>query len=132
MFARRRVVLAPPLIPRHAPSFRPLSSSSSRLGPASPELLALKELVKDEDHALAREWLDDFVPEDVPKTSYEVSYARSSGPGGQHVNKTNSKAVVRFDLHRAKAVWLPPFVVPALQQSVSGKSGERQNVGSVS
>jgi peptidyl-tRNA hydrolase ICT1 len=104
-------------LPRLPRNLRHLSTSPRRLGPAPPELLALKELVDDEHHILARDWLDTFVPEDVPKTSYEVSYARSSGPGGQHVNKTNSKAVVRFDVFRARGVWLPPFLVPALQQS---------------
>ncbi|CAK9783917.1 hypothetical protein CC85DRAFT_322259 [Cutaneotrichosporon oleaginosum] len=102
---------------RHLRHIRHIFSSTPSLGPAPPKLLALKELVEDEHHALARDWLDGFVPEDVPKTSYEVSYARSSGPGGQHVNKTNSKAVVRFDVFRARGAWLPPFLVPALQQS---------------
>lgn len=119
MLGRARAALFP--TQRHAlPLSRcRLSTSAFRLSPASSKLLALNELIDDEHHALARQWLDDFVPEDVPKESYQVSYARSSGPGGQHVNKTNSKAVVRFDLHRAKGVWLPPFVVPALQKSVS-------------
>ncbi|BEI81624.1 hypothetical protein CcaverHIS002_0207840 [Cutaneotrichosporon cavernicola] len=110
------LALARVTVPR-LPHLRHLSTSPYTLAPASDELLALKELVNDGDHALARDWLDDFVPEDVPKTSYEVSYARSSGPGGQHVNKTNSKAVVRFDVFRARGTWLPPFLVPALQQS---------------
>ncbi|XP_010073078.1 PREDICTED: peptidyl-tRNA hydrolase ICT1, mitochondrial, partial [Pterocles gutturalis] len=34
-----------------------------------------------------------------------VSYSRSSGPGGQNVNKVNSKAEVRF--HLASADWIP-------------------------
>ncbi|NXD85762.1 ICT1 hydrolase, partial [Halcyon senegalensis] len=34
-----------------------------------------------------------------------VSYCRSSGPGGQHVNKVNTKAEVRF--HLASADWIP-------------------------
>jgi peptidyl-tRNA hydrolase ICT1 len=75
-------------------------------------------LDKDEDHIAAREWLDEFTVDDVPKTSYVASYARSSGAGGQHVNKTNSKAVVHMDIHKAKGDWLPRFVVPALLQSV--------------
>lgn len=28
----------------------------------------------------------------------EISYSRSSGPGGQHVNKVNTKASLRFDV----------------------------------
>ncbi|NWH67768.1 ICT1 hydrolase, partial [Geococcyx californianus] len=34
-----------------------------------------------------------------------VSYSRSSGPGGQNVNKVNTKAEVRF--HLATADWIP-------------------------
>ncbi|NXD26415.1 ICT1 hydrolase, partial [Spelaeornis formosus] len=37
-----------------------------------------------------------------------VSYSRSSGPGGQNVNKVNSKAEVRF--HLASADWIPEAV----------------------
>jgi ribosome-associated protein len=32
------------------------------------------------------------------------SYARSSGPGGQNVNKVESKAVLRWDVARSKAI----------------------------
>uniref|UniRef100_A0A672I1U7 Large ribosomal subunit protein mL62 n=1 Tax=Salarias fasciatus TaxID=181472 RepID=A0A672I1U7_SALFA len=37
-----------------------------------------------------------------------VSYSRSGGPGGQHVNKVNTKAEVRF--HVRTADWLPEDV----------------------
>ncbi|XP_029032160.1 peptidyl-tRNA hydrolase ICT1, mitochondrial [Osmia bicornis bicornis] len=54
----------------------------------------------------------DFVPENpdakfngyIPLKEIEIKYSRSSGPGGQHVNKTNSKVDVRFHLESAK--WL--------------------------
>lgn len=32
----------------------------------------------------------------VPYAEFDWSYARSSGAGGQHVNRTNSKAVLRW------------------------------------
>ncbi len=32
----------------------------------------------------------------VPMSEFEFSYARSSGPGGQNVNKVNSKATLRW------------------------------------
>jgi ribosome-associated protein len=35
----------------------------------------------------------------IPPSEFELSYVRSSGPGGQNVNKVNSKAVLRWDLH---------------------------------
>lgn len=34
----------------------------------------------------------------IPAAELALSAARSGGPGGQHVNKTSSKIVVRFDL----------------------------------
>ena len=42
----------------------------------------------------------------IPDDQLQWSYARSSGPGGQNVNKVNSKATLR---------WLPPvdFIPPA-------------------
>lgn len=99
---------------------RCFTSTAARLGKASKvskELASLRSLSTDDDHRHARTWIDSFTLEDVPKEELDVSYARSSGPGGQHVNKTNSKAVVRIDIHKAK--WLPPFVLPALQKTVS-------------
>ena len=35
----------------------------------------------------ARKWLADLTPDSVPKDGCDISYARSSGPGGQNVNK---------------------------------------------
>lgn len=99
---------------------RGFTSTAVRLGKASKvskELASLRTLSTDDDHKSARTWVDGFTLEDVPKEELDISYARSSGPGGQHVNKTNSKAVVRIDVHKAK--WLPPFVLPALQKTVS-------------
>jgi ribosome-associated protein len=34
----------------------------------------------------------------IPPEALEWQFARSSGPGGQHVNRTSSKAVLRFDV----------------------------------
>ncbi len=34
----------------------------------------------------------------IPLAELEFSYARSSGPGGQNVNKVNSKALLRWNL----------------------------------
>lgn len=33
----------------------------------------------------------------IPAAALEWQFARSSGPGGQHVNRTSSKAMLRFD-----------------------------------
>ena len=41
----------------------------------------------DEDHKEARTWLARFNAHTIPKNICEVSFSRSSGPGGQNVNK---------------------------------------------
>ena len=44
----------------------------------------------------------------IPVDRLDIRYSRSSGPGGQHVNKTNSKVEIRFNV--AKADWLPDWI----------------------
>ncbi|XP_037709730.1 peptidyl-tRNA hydrolase ICT1, mitochondrial-like [Drosophila subpulchrella] len=41
----------------------------------------------------------------IPMDRLEVTYSRSSGPGGQHVNTVNTKVDVRFKV--AQADWIP-------------------------
>lgn len=108
--------MKPRLLLRLAPisSRRWLHSTTARWGKAPPELLRLSALGSDAEHKLAREWLDGFRPGDIPPTAIEKSFARSSGPGGQHVNKTMSKAIVRC---RLSADWAPPFLLEHLRRS---------------
>ncbi len=40
----------------------------------------------------------------IPLAEFEMSYARSSGPGGQNVNKVNSKATLRWSLARTASL----------------------------
>lgn len=40
-------------------------------------------------------------PVRIPAEAIEWQFARSSGPGGQHVNRTSSKAMLRFDVARS-------------------------------
>jgi hypothetical protein len=35
----------------------------------------------------SKRWLEEFTADKIPRREFEVSYARSSGPGGQNVNK---------------------------------------------
>jgi len=44
-----------------------------------------------------------LLPE-VPESEIEIDYARSSGPGGQNVNKLNTKAVISWNV-RASSVF---------------------------
>ena len=38
------------------------------------------------------------------KTEIQFSFARSSGPGGQHVNKTNTKVILHWDFVKSDAL----------------------------
>ncbi|WWD09736.1 hypothetical protein V865_007864 [Kwoniella europaea PYCC6329] len=96
---------------------RTVASSSVSFAKASPHLLVLPTLPKETDHAAAREWVDNFKLDDIPKDAYIISRSRSSGPGGQHVNKTESKVTLRCDLSKAKGSWLPGFVFQPLMRS---------------
>ena len=41
----------------------------------------------------------------IPEAYLEVNHSRSSGPGGQNVNKVNTKVELRFNIEEAS--WLP-------------------------
>lgn len=43
----------------------------------------------EEEHRDARKWLAKFNVNSIPKNICEVTFSRSSGPGGQNVNKYN-------------------------------------------
>lgn len=45
----------------------------------------------------------------IPHEEFEFTFARSSGPGGQNVNKVNSKATLRWSPR--KNISLPPEVI---------------------
>ncbi|KAL5121053.1 hypothetical protein ACEQ8H_000902 [Pleosporales sp. CAS-2024a] len=63
-------------------------SSSARAGTAG-----------DDDVRTARAWLAGLHAETIPlKSIGELSFSRSSGPGGQNVNKVNSKATLKVPL----------------------------------
>ena len=50
----------------------------------------------------------------IPLDKVSFAYARSAGPGGQNVNKLNTKAEIRFNV--SEADWLPAEVRARLQQ----------------
>ncbi|XP_036613958.1 peptidyl-tRNA hydrolase ICT1, mitochondrial [Trichosurus vulpecula] len=62
---------------------------------------------------------------DIPIDRLQISYSKSSGPGGQNVNKVNTKAEVRF--HLATADWIAEPVqqkIAVLFKNKISKSGE--------
>lgn len=40
----------------------------------------------------------------IPDTEFQFAFARSGGPGGQNVNKVNSKAILNWDLTRTPSL----------------------------
>ncbi len=46
----------------------------------------------------------------LPADCFHVSFARGGGPGGQHVNKTETKVILRLDLAAAEGVLGPTDV----------------------
>jgi peptidyl-tRNA hydrolase ICT1 len=55
----------------------------------------------------------------IPLDKLDFAFARSSGPGGQNVNKLNTKAEVRFNVYAAD--WLPHEVRMRLAEQQSNK-----------
>ncbi|KAF2433749.1 hypothetical protein EJ08DRAFT_583287 [Tothia fuscella] len=66
-----------------------------------------------EDIAACRQWLSKFNLETIPKRLCELSFSRSSGPGGQNVNKVSTKATLRLPL-----IHLTPLIPPLLHSPI--------------
>ncbi|KAK0384404.1 hypothetical protein NLU13_8491 [Sarocladium strictum] len=64
--------------------------------------------------AEARSWYQKFDTSLLPKGT--TTFARSSGPGGQHVNKTETKAITMYPCKDLLAL-LPKHLHPAVRQS---------------
>ena len=55
----------------------------------------------------------------IPLDEFEFTYARSSGPGGQNVNKVNSKALLRWP------ILVSPSLPAAVRERFVAKYGSR-------
>ncbi|UNI17649.1 Aminoacyl-tRNA hydrolase [Purpureocillium takamizusanense] len=64
--------------------------------------------------AEARSWYRSFDASQLPKGN--TTYARSSGPGGQHVNKTESKAISVYPVRELLSV-MPSFLHGSVRAS---------------
>ncbi|KAJ4291161.1 hypothetical protein N0V90_010359 [Kalmusia sp. IMI 367209] len=53
-----------------------------------------------EELQAARKWFAQLNAETIPKSIGKLSFSRSSGPGGQNVNKVNSKATLQVPLDK--------------------------------
>jgi len=55
----------------------------------------------------------------IPDSELRLSFARSSGPGGQNVNKVSSKAILHFDVMNSPS--LPPDVRDRFKTAYSSR-----------
>lgn len=67
-----------------------------------------------QEHREVRQWLETFTPQSIPVGEFDVRYSRSRGPGGQNVNKLNTKVDVRWVV--AGSDWLPSYVKRKLRE----------------
>lgn len=56
---------------------------------------------------------------DIPQDKLDIQFVRSSGAGGQNVNKVNTKVEIRLDV--MGATWIPQEVRERLQQQQSNR-----------
>lgn len=55
----------------------------------------------------------------IPREEFQIDFARSSGPGGQNVNKVSSKAILRWKPSTSPS--LPPAVRDRLLRALASK-----------
>ncbi|EAW09546.1 peptidyl-tRNA hydrolase domain protein [Aspergillus clavatus NRRL 1] len=74
------------------------------------------ENVTEEELTAARAWLAGFSSKTIPRDICEISFSRSGGPGGQNVNKVNSKATLKVPLQSLLPL-VPRILHPRLRLS---------------
>ncbi|CAO3596607.1 unnamed protein product [Absidia cylindrospora] len=96
------------------PSIRHFSCRFTRLYSSIPKPFTYDE---------AERWIARFTKDDIPKQDISVAFSRSSGPGGQNVNKVSTKVNMRLQLDQAQ--WIPDYAREKLRDSPRlNKTGE--------
>lgn len=81
--------------------------------------IRFKSSFSQEEVEAARRWLD-VAETKIPRRIFDITYSRSSGPGGQKVNKTSSKATVALEpwkwLNPQFCYWIPKPIFEQLNE----------------
>lgn len=81
--------------------------------------IRFKSSFSQEEVEAARKWLD-VAETKIPRRIFDITYSRSSGPGGQKVNKTSSKATVALEpwkwLNPQFCYWIPKPILEQLNE----------------
>lgn len=81
--------------------FKSTTTSDKTRTPQSQSQLQINEIDIDDPKLRSSidQWIKNFKNEDPInlKDKFEIEYARSSGPGGQHVNKTETKVIIKLN-----------------------------------
>ncbi|XP_020224948.1 peptidyl-tRNA hydrolase ICT1, mitochondrial isoform X1 [Cajanus cajan] len=109
--------------PRSRPAIRCASSDSDAANKVSSRLSQFQQLLQQAEHrALSA---DQTPPPKITLDHVTVSFARSGGPGGQNVNKVNTKVDMRFNVKNA--YWLSDRIrekILQLEKNRINKDGE--------
>ncbi|OWB59647.1 translation release factor activity protein [[Candida] boidinii] len=78
------------------------------------------------------QWIINFKDEDPInlKDKFEIEYARSSGPGGQHVNKTETKVIIKLsetNWLKSRGDWLNKTLFDNLIKNHSNNNNNNNN-----
>ncbi|TPX58137.1 hypothetical protein PhCBS80983_g03334 [Powellomyces hirtus] len=68
-------------------------------------------------------WIATFTRDSIPREQLEIAFSRSGGPGGQNVNKVNTKVDMRFPLKTVE--WVPEPVKAQLREMHAGRINKR-------